>query len=78
MKTSFFLFLFAFQFSIFSQSINEQWVKEHYTKKEYTIAMRNGVKLFTAMYAPKDNKEKHPFLIIRKPYSCEPYGEDNF
>ncbi len=70
---------------IFSQPINEQWVKENYTKKEYTIAMRDGVKLFTAVYAPKEAstssatlKEKHPFLMIRTPYSCAPYGEDKF
>ena len=71
------LFLLAFR-AIFAQTINEQWVKEHYTKKEYTIAMRDGVKLFTAVYAPKDAKEKHPFLMIRTPYSCAPYGEDKF
>lgn len=71
------LFLLAFH-AIFPQAINEQWVKEHYTKKEYTIAMRDGAKLFTAVYAPKDTKEKHPFLMIRTPYSCAPYGEDKF
>lgn len=71
------LFLLAFH-AIFPQTINEQWVKEHYTKKEYTIAMRDGAKLFTAVYAPKDTKEKHPFLMIRTPYSCAPYGEDKF
>ncbi|MES2565348.1 MAG: CocE/NonD family hydrolase [Bacteroidota bacterium] len=60
-------------------------MKENYTKKEYTIAMRDGVKLFTAVYAPKEAstssatlKEKHPFLMIRTPYSCAPYGEDKF
>lgn len=78
MKNFFFLCLFLTQFSVFSQTINEVWVKEHYTKKEYTIAMRDGVKLFTAVYAPKDNTEKHPFLVIRTPYSCAPYGEDKF
>ncbi|MBI3521278.1 MAG: CocE/NonD family hydrolase [Bacteroidetes bacterium] len=65
-------------FSLVSQTINEAWVKEHYTKKEYTIAMRDGVKLFTSVYAPKDNAEKHPFLMVRTPYSCAPYGEDKF
>lgn len=65
-------------FSVFSQTITEAWVKEHYSKKEYTISMRDGVKLFTAVYAPKDAKEKHPFLMIRTPYSCAPYGEDKY
>jgi len=74
-------FLVMLQLAFFSQTINEEWVKEHYAKKEYTIAMRDGVKLFTAVYAPKDApgaKEKHPFLMIRTPYSCAPYGEDKF
>lgn len=71
-------FLLFVTLSVFSQTINEAWVKEHYTKKEYTIAMRDGVKLFTAVYTPKDNKEKHPFLMMRTPYSCAPYGEDKY
>lgn len=83
-----FLITISLVFAMFigkAQTINEQWVKEHYTKKEYTIAMRDGVKLFTAVYAPKETskgtaaaKEKHPFLMIRTPYSCAPYGEDKF
>lgn len=70
-------------FSTSAQTINEKWIKDNYTKKEYTITMRDGVKLFTSVYAPKDastssatTKEKHPFLLMRTPYSCAPYGED--
>lgn len=72
-----FIFLLS-QISLFSQTIDEAWVKEHYSKKEYQIAMRDGVKLFTAVYTPKDQSEKHPFLMTRTPYSCAPYGEDKF
>lgn len=74
----FFLFLISSQLSLFSQTINERWVRENYTKKEYNITMRDGVKLFTTVYAPKNNSEKHPFLITRTPYSCAPYGEDKY
>lgn len=42
------------------------------------ITMRDGVKLFTAIYIPKDQNEKYPFLIQRTPYSCAPYGEENY
>lgn len=38
--------------------------------------MRDGVKLFTTVYSPKDNSEKHPVLICRTPYSCAPYGNE--
>ncbi|MES2514445.1 MAG: CocE/NonD family hydrolase [Bacteroidota bacterium] len=85
MKNFFALYLLFTQLSVFSQVVNEAWVKEHYTKKEYKIGMRDGVKLFTAVYAPKEastgsatTAEKHPFLMIRTPYSCAPYGEDKF
>jgi putative hydrolase, CocE/NonD family len=54
------------------------WVRQHYTKQERYITMRDGVKLFTAIYAPNDNSEKHPILITRTPYSIAPYGEDTF
>lgn len=78
MKLSFTLCLLILQLGLFAQTIDEAWVKEHYTKKEYQVAMRDGVKLFTAVYAPKDNSEKHPFLITRTPYSCAPYGEGKY
>jgi len=59
-----------------AQEINEAWIKENYIKKEVLIPMRDGVKLFTAIYSPKNNTEKHPFLMMRSPYSCAPYGEE--
>ena len=65
-----------FQFVAFSQIIDEAWVKNNYIKKEYKIKMRDGVNLFTSVYAPKDLKEAHPILLNRTPYSCAPYGED--
>jgi putative CocE/NonD family hydrolase len=54
------------------------WVRDNYTKKEVYIPMRDGVKLFTAIYMPKDTTEKHPIMMTRTPYSCAPYGESNF
>jgi hypothetical protein len=61
-----------------AQTIDSAWFKNNYTKKEVYIPMRDGVKLFTAVYTPKDNAEKHPILITRTPYSCAPYGENNY
>jgi len=40
--------------------------------------MRDGVKLFTAIYIPKDSSQKYPILMERTPYSCAPYGEDKY
>jgi uncharacterized protein len=53
-------------------------VKEHYTKYEYRIPMRDGVHLFTSIYAPKDTSRSYPFLIDRTPYSVAPYGVDKY
>jgi uncharacterized protein len=56
----------------------EDYVKSHYTKYEYRIPMRDGVHLFTAVYAPKDSSQVYPFLVNRTPYSVGPYGEDQY
>lgn len=58
--------------------VDAAWMAEHYTKTEVMIPMRDGVRLFTSIYAPKDSSEPHPMLMRRTPYSCRPYGEDQF
>jgi uncharacterized protein len=52
------------------------YLKEHYTKYEYKIPMRDGVQLYTAVYAPKDPSKRYPILLTRTPYSVRPYGVD--
>lgn len=49
-------------------------VKATYTKYEYRIPMRDGKKLFTAVYVPKDDSQRYPLLLTRTPYSVKPYG----
>jgi uncharacterized protein len=53
-------------------------VKAAYTKYEYRIPMRDGKKLFTAVYVPKDASQKYPILLTRTPYSVGPYGIDRY
>lgn len=55
-------------------SAQVEYVRENYTKREVEITMRDGVKLFTSIYTPKDVSKKAPFLMMRTPYSCRPYG----
>ena len=50
-------------------------LRQIYDKREVMIPMRDGVRLFTAIYEPKDRSRKHPILMMRTPYSCEPYGD---
>jgi uncharacterized protein len=51
-------------------------IREYYTKYEYRIAMRDGVRLFTVAYVPKDPAHTYPFLLTRTPYSVQWYGAD--
>ena len=61
------------------QTPGEDYVRAHYTKYEYRIPMRDGKRLFTAVYVPKDAAGgPYPFLINRTPYSVAPYGEDQY
>jgi hypothetical protein len=46
-----------------------------YAKREVLIPMRDGVKLFTAIYTPKDREHTYPILLQRTPYGAYPYGE---
>jgi putative CocE/NonD family hydrolase len=45
-------------------------LRERYTKYEYRIPMRDGVRLFTVVYVPKDAGRSYPFLLQRTPYSA--------
>jgi uncharacterized protein len=57
----------------------EDYVRTHYTKYEYRIPMRDGKRLFTAVYVPKDaGSGPYPFMMDRTPYSVAPYGEDQY
>src|SRR5258706_5451222 len=53
-------------------------VRARYTKYGYMVPMRDGVRLFTSIYAPKDTSQKYPFLLTRTPYSVAPYGVDQY
>jgi len=75
MKLRFLLLLsLSFFGTLSSQVIDTTWIRQNYTKQELMIPMRDGVKLFTTIYAPKSQVEKHPFLMVRTPYSVAPYG----
>src|ERR1043165_8569906 len=68
-----------FSFSLAAQSGDDAaFIRSNYSKIEATIAMRDGVTLFTAIYRPKDTSVAYPILMERTPYSCSPYGENNF
>jgi len=60
------------------QSALADYIKANYTKREVQIPMRDGVKLFTSIYEPRDTSQKYPILLSRTPYTVAPYGPDKF
>ena len=53
-------------------------IQKKYQKEEVYITMRDGKKLFTSIYSPKEPLGKAPILLFRTPYNAEPGGEEAF
>lgn len=72
--------LFVINLAAFAQVQNElaQYIRDNYTKREVMIPVRDGVRLFTAIYQPKDRSKKYPILLNRTPYTVAPYGADQY
>jgi putative CocE/NonD family hydrolase len=49
------------------------YTRQHYNKAEYMVPMRDGVKLYTIVYTPKDTSVAVPIMLLRTPYSIPPY-----
>jgi putative CocE/NonD family hydrolase len=77
-KLSFVIIFNLWCILLVAQNADSIWIVNNYTKMERQITMRDGIKLFTSIYAPKDNSEPHPILLTRTPYSCSPYGKDKW
>ncbi len=60
---------------VWSREIGPKWLEENYRKVEEMIPMRDGTRLYTAIYLPKDN-ERHPVMMMRTPYGLNPYGKE--
>src|SRR5689334_6831749 len=52
--------------------------REHYSKAEYMVPMRDGVKLYTIVYTPKDTTQAVPIMLLRTPYGIPPYPLDEY
>jgi uncharacterized protein len=61
--------------------VNSAYIRENYSKFEYRIPMRDGAKLFTSVYIPKDvfsDGRTYPIVMQRTPYNVRPYGPDQY
>lgn len=56
------------------KEVTLEWLKENYTKREVMIPMRDGVRLYTAVYEPVSASAPKPVMLVRTPYSLKPYG----
>jgi hypothetical protein len=75
------MFVLSFFLSMpaaFAQGRDSDSVRSNYAKFEYEVPMRDGIKLFTSVYAPKDHSRTYPILLQRTPYSVGPYGNDSY
>lgn len=70
------VFYFLLVITVYAQEINEEYIKNNYTKIEQYIPMRDGVRLFTSIYIPKNKAQKYPILLNRTPYTVAPYGAE--
>ena len=57
---------------------HEDYLRENYDKTEHMVPMRDGVQLYTIVYAPKDDTKEYPVMLFRTPYSIRPYEADRF
>jgi putative CocE/NonD family hydrolase len=80
MKKSLLLFMVALwcTYTYAQPAQDTSYVREHYTKMEKYITMRDGKRLFTSIYLPKDQSKKYPIIMTRTPYTVAPYGENAY
>jgi len=73
-----FLAVSLFYTLVLNAQIPKDFVKDNFTKIDTNITMRDGIKLYTVIYVPKDASGKYPFLLERTPYSAGPYGDTSY
>ncbi|MBL7816023.1 MAG: CocE/NonD family hydrolase [Saprospiraceae bacterium] len=73
-----FIFLLAHLVAQTGIENDSAFIRNNYIKKETYITMRDGIRLFTTIYSPKDQSKKYPILMKRTPYTVAPYGATEF
>jgi putative CocE/NonD family hydrolase len=64
--------------TVSAQQLPEDFVPQNYSKTMVQIPMRDGTKLHTTVYAPRDQSRTYPFLMNRTPYSTQPYDPNRY
>jgi len=56
-----------------AQGTVTDYVREHYVRTDHMVPMRDGVRLFTSVWSPKDTSRELPILLSRTPYDADNY-----
>ncbi|MFW5952425.1 MAG: CocE/NonD family hydrolase [Gemmatimonadota bacterium] len=72
------LFALAWAGPAAGQEVDAEYVRAHYDKREVYVPMRDGVRLFTAVYTPKEAAGPVPIMLFRTPYGVAPYGAEAY
>lgn len=53
-------------------------IRRQYVRQDHKIAMRDGARLYTVVYAPRDRSRRYPILMMRTPYGVGPYEAGSY
>ena len=56
-----------------AERVTVKFVRDNYIKREVMVPMRDGVRLYTAVYEPVEGER--PVIMIRTPFPLNPYGK---
>ncbi len=71
--TIFKITLLSISLIVFRNSYSQNANESKYERQEILITMRDGIKLNTVIFSPKNNNEDLPFLFLRTPYGVSEY-----
>jgi predicted acyl esterase len=54
-----------------AQDTVNTWVRQHYTQRDVMIPMRDGARLFSTIWSPRDSTQRWPILLTRTPYATD-------
>lgn len=69
-KMAFLALLLPVTTGLFAQNVKPG---DKYSRQEVMIPVRDGIKLHTVIFTPKNQSEKLPFLMLRTPYGVNDY-----
>ena len=71
-------FLLLHALALVAAQAGAQGPKSVFQKYEYRIPMRDAVRLYTAVFVPRDTSRSHPILMYRTRYGVRHYGPDDY